>query len=84
MKEEEILDLLQTIINTTDGKDYYADSVKFLAENVLDYINSLNMKYKNIAKDILQSLYELCKVRGQIQWDDIWFLVIRYGVIINE
>lgn len=39
---------------------------------------------KETAKDILQPLYELCREHGQIQWDDIWFLVKRYGVEIED
>ncbi len=35
---------------------------------------------KDTAKEILQIIYELCKVRKEIQWDDVWYLVKRYGV----
>lgn len=39
---------------------------------------------KQVAKEIFQILYELCKVRKQIEWDDIWFLVKRYGVEVDD
>lgn len=39
---------------------------------------------KQSAKEIFQILYELCKVRKQIEWDDIWFLVKRYGVEVDD
>ena len=41
-------------------------------------------KESETAKEILQPIYELCKVRNNIQWDDVYFLVHRYGVEIEE
>lgn len=38
---------------------------------------------KETAKEILQQIYNLCKVRGSIQFDDIYYLVNRYGVEVE-
>lgn len=39
---------------------------------------------KDTAKDILTALYVLCKERDEIQWDDIYFLVLRYKVEVDD
>ena len=39
---------------------------------------------KETAKEILQQIYNLCKVRDSIQFDDIYYLVNRYGVEIEK
>lgn len=39
---------------------------------------------KETAKEILQDLYELCKERQEISWDDIYYFVLKYGVDVEE
>ena len=39
---------------------------------------------KETAKEILLPIYELCKVRGTITFDDLYFLYKREGVEVKE
>lgn len=39
---------------------------------------------KKTAKDILQCIYDLCKIRKEIEWDDVYFLLKRYSIEVDE
>lgn len=39
---------------------------------------------KETAKEILQGIYALCKERGQIQFDDVFYWAMKYGVGVDE
>ena len=48
------------------------------------FVHAKEYGNKETAKEILQQIYNLCKVRNSIQFDDIYYLVNRYGVEVEE
>ena len=42
-----------------------------------------NKVRKETAKEILQQIHNLCKERDSIQFDDIYYLVNKYGVEVE-
>ena len=51
-------------------------------ERILNYEREKGRK--ETAKEILFPIYELCKVRGTITFDDLYFLYKREGVEVEE
>ena len=48
--------------------------------NAEAFYNAGYRQEKEVAKEILQPIYELCKVCKEITFDDLNFLVMKYGL----
>ena len=44
----------------------------------------LKQSRKETEKEILQTVYNICKERKTIQWDDLYFLVLKCDIEVEE
>lgn len=83
------LEYINRLKDEINAEKRSSEKFGFVYTGMLEFQDKLRSvaveKAKNdTAKEILQIVYDLCKVRKEIQWDDVYFLLKRYGVEVGD